>query len=77
MRSRVRRDRRAHDRQRTRTPWGVRDAQMRKLRAQLLSAMVGSKADKSAPRRLHFRRTVELKEPSECSGVFLETERAP
>ena len=45
------------------------DTHTRKLRAQLLGAMVCSKAGKSAPQRLHLRRTIEPKKPAERSWV--------
>src|ERR1700674_772747 len=49
------------------------DTQTRKLRAQLLGAMVRRKTGKPASQRLHFRRTVEPEEPAECCRVsFLE-----
>src|SRR5215470_10091539 len=47
------------------------DAHTRKLRAQLLGAMLRGEAGEPAPQRLHFRRTVEPEEPSERRRVFL------
>ena len=38
------------------------DTQTRKLRAQLLGAMVRREAGEPAPQRLHFRRSVEPEE---------------
>ena len=47
--------------------------QARKLRAQLLGAMVRRKAGEPAPQRLHFRRAVEAKQSAERGRVaFLE-----
>src|ERR1700720_1015584 len=47
--------------------------QMRKLRAQLLGAMVCREAGEPAPQRLHFRRSVEPEESAERGRVaFLE-----
>src|ERR1700681_123196 len=47
--------------------------QMRKLRAQLLGAMVCREAGEPAPQRLHFRRSVEPEESTERGRVaFLE-----
>jgi hypothetical protein len=49
------------------------DTQTRKLRAQLLGAMVRREAGEPAPQRLHLRRSVEPKESAERSRVsFLE-----
>src|SRR3982074_3160912 len=49
------------------------DTQTRKLRAQLLGAMVRRKAGEPAPQRLHFRRSVEPEESAERGRVsFLE-----
>ena len=50
------------------------DTQTRKLRAQLLGAMVCRQAGgEPAPQRLHLRRSVEPEEPAERGGVaFLE-----
>ena len=49
------------------------DTQTRKLRAQLLGAMVRRQAGEPAPQRLHFRRSVEPEEPAERGRVsFLE-----
>src|SRR5213078_1259469 len=49
------------------------DTQARKLRAQLLGAMVRREAGEPAPQRLHFRRSVEPEEPAERGRVsFLE-----
>src|SRR5580700_2514113 len=49
------------------------DTQTRKLRAQLLGAMVCREAGEPAPQRLHLRRAVEPKEPAERGRVaFLE-----
>jgi len=49
------------------------DTQTRKLRAQLLGAMVRREAGEPAPQRLHFRRSVEPEEPAESGRVsFLE-----
>src|SRR5215471_16588891 len=47
------------------------DAHAGKLCAQPLGAMLGGEAGKSAPQRLHLRRTVEPKQPSERRRVFL------
>ena len=41
------------------------DTQTRKLRAQLLGAMVRREAGEPAPQRLHFRRSVEPEEAAE------------
>jgi hypothetical protein len=49
------------------------DTQTRKLRAQLLGAMVCREAGEPAPQRLHLRRAVEPEEPAERGRVaFLE-----
>src|SRR5271168_5022885 len=49
------------------------DTHTRKLRAELLSAMVCSEAGEPAPQRLHFRRAVESQESAERGRVsFLE-----
>src|SRR5438034_6802788 len=49
------------------------DTQARKLRAQLLGAMVRREAGEPAPQRLHFRRPVEPEQPAERGRVsFLE-----
>src|SRR6266536_5889878 len=49
------------------------DTQARKLRAQLLGAMVRREAGEPAPQRLHFRRSVEPEESAERGRVaFLE-----
>src|SRR5208283_5604191 len=49
------------------------DTQTRKLRAQLLGAMVRREAGEPAPQRLHFRCSVEPEESAERSRVsFLE-----
>ena len=49
------------------------DTQTRKLRAQLLGAMVCRQAGEPAPQRLHLRRSVEPEEPAERGRVaFLE-----
>ena len=49
------------------------DTQTRKLRAQLLGAMMRREAGEPAPQRLHFRRSVEPEESAERSRVsFLE-----
>src|ERR1700684_881667 len=49
------------------------DTQTRKLRAQLLGAMVCREAGEPAPQRLHLRRAVEPEEPAEHGrGAFLE-----
>src|SRR5262249_1884667 len=49
------------------------DTQARKLRAQLLSAMVRRQASEPAPQRLHFRRAVEPEQPAEGGRIsFLE-----
>jgi hypothetical protein len=49
------------------------DTQTRKLRAQLLGAMMRGEADEPAPQRLHFQRSVEPEEPAEGGGIsFLE-----
>src|SRR6516162_8396392 len=49
------------------------DTQTRKLRAQLLGAMMRSEAGEPAPQRLHFRRAVEPKESAEGGRIsFLE-----
>ena len=49
------------------------DTQTRKLRAQLLGAMVRRQAGEPAPQRLHFRRPVEPEQPAERGRVsFLE-----
>jgi len=47
------------------------DAHTGKLRTELLGAMLGGKAGKPTPQRLHFRRTVEPEESAERRGVFL------
>src|SRR5262245_60286534 len=47
------------------------DTHARKLRAQLLGAMLRSKAGEPAPQRLHFRRAVEPQESAKCGRVFL------
>src|ERR1700730_5129753 len=49
------------------------DAPPRKLRAQLLGAMVRREAGEPAPQRLHFRRSVEPEQSAESGRVpFLE-----
>jgi hypothetical protein len=49
------------------------DAPPRKLRAQLLGAMLRGEAGKPAPQRLHFRRAIEPEESAErCRVSFLE-----
>src|SRR6266478_419859 len=49
------------------------DPQTRKLRAQLLGAMVRRQAGEPAPQRLHFRRSVEPEQSAERGRVsFLE-----
>src|ERR1700732_3050054 len=49
------------------------DAQTRKLRAQLLGAMVRREAGEPPPQRLHFRRSVEPEESADRGWVsFLE-----
>src|ERR1700692_3666696 len=49
------------------------DTQTRKLRAQLLGAMVRREAGEPAPQRLHFRRSVEPEESAERGRIsFLE-----
>src|ERR1700681_1785423 len=49
------------------------DTQMRKLRAQLLGAMVCREVGEPAPQRLHVRRSVEPEESTERGRVaFLE-----
>ena len=49
------------------------DTQPRKLRAQLLGAMMRREAGEPPPQRLHFRRSVEPEEAAECGRVsFLE-----
>src|SRR5260370_14321032 len=49
------------------------DTQTRKLRAQLLGAMVRREAGEPAPQRLHLRRSVEPEQPAERGRVaFLE-----
>src|SRR6266480_5630432 len=49
------------------------DTQPRKLRAQLLGAMVCRQAAEPAPQRLHLRRSVEPEEPAKRGRVaFLE-----
>ena len=49
------------------------DAQARKLRAQLLGAIVRRQAGEPTPQRLHFRRSVEPKQSAERGRVsFLE-----
>ena len=49
------------------------DTQTRKLRAQLLGAMVRRQAGEAAPQRLHFRRSVEPEESAESGRIaFLE-----
>ena len=47
------------------------DAPTRKLRAQLLGAMLRGKTGESATQRLYFRRAVEPQEPAKCGRVFL------
>src|SRR4249919_2669325 len=49
------------------------DTQTRKLRTQLLGAMVRREAGEPAPQRLHFRRSVEPEEAAERGRIsFLE-----
>jgi hypothetical protein len=45
------------------------DAPPRKLRAQLLGAMLRGEAGKPAPQRLHFRRAIEPEESAERCRV--------
>jgi hypothetical protein len=47
------------------------DTHARKRCAQLLGAMLHSKAGEPAPQRLHFRRAVEPQESAKCGRVFL------
>ena len=47
------------------------DAHTRKLRAQLLGAMLRGKAGEPATQRLYFRRSVEPEKPAERRRVFL------
>jgi hypothetical protein len=47
------------------------DTHTRKLRAQLLSAMLHGEAGEPAPQRLHLRRTVDPEEPTERRRLFL------
>jgi hypothetical protein len=53
------------------------DTHTRKLRAQLLGAMVRREASEPPPQRLHFRRSVEPEESAERGRVsFLEARAA-
>ena len=47
------------------------DTHTRKLRAELLGAMVRRKAAQAPPQRLHLRGAVETEEPAERGRVFL------
>src|ERR1700724_3058599 len=49
------------------------DTHTRKLRAQLLGAMMRGEAGEPAPQRLHLRRSIKPEEPAEGGGIsFLE-----